>query len=170
MSFVRPEITALLTRWREAIGGVILFLTGAWWAVFQSGPMVWIGAVLALIGMAIVYSGVQRGRFRNTGDGPGMIRIDEGQITYFGPLTGGMIALSDVIRIELDRSAKPAHWKMVQSGYPPLFVPVTADGADALFDAFAALPGFNSASMLAEMKMQDCNVVVIWQKHNPPLH
>jgi hypothetical protein len=44
-------------------------------------------------------------------------------------------------------------------------VPLTANGADALFDSFVALPGFRTDQMLAEMHRKTApRTVVIWEK------
>ena len=36
--------------------------------------------------------GLRRLQFGQTGRGPGVVKVDEGQIAYFGPLTGGAVA------------------------------------------------------------------------------
>ena len=41
---------------------------------------------------------------------------------------------------------------LVQPGQPPLQIPLTATGAEALFDAFATLPGIRTERMLREMR------------------
>ncbi len=77
------------------------------------------------------------------------------------------MAASDLVRLELDRRGKPAHWVLEQPGQPPLYVPVTAEGAEALFDAFSALPGLRTERMLAELAAQGRGRVVIWQRGAP---
>ena len=37
----------------------------------------------------------------------GAVQVDEGQIAYFGPLTGGTVAVRDLQRLRLDGGAKP---------------------------------------------------------------
>ena len=92
MSFLRPEAKAELWRWREVLGGIAVALIGLW---LVAGP----GLLLAIPGYALILAGVifvwiggQRVRFRKTGLGAGAVQVDEGQIAYFGPLTGGVIA------------------------------------------------------------------------------
>ena len=165
MSFIRPEATAALLRWREALVGAGVLATGAWWVLGLGGLLGWIGGVVMLAGAALIFVGFQRARFRVPGRGPGLVRITEDQIVYFGPHTGGTVALSDLTRLGLLAGAEPAQWILSQPGQPDLHVPVTADGAEALFDAFARLPGLRTEHMLAQMKRRVATPVVIWQRH-----
>ena len=45
-------------------------------------------------------------------------------------------------------------------------IPVDAAGADALFDAFAALPGLRTERMLAELADDKTLSVVIWERRS----
>lgn len=166
MSFLRPEAKAELWRWREVLGGIAVALIGLW---LVAGP----GLLLAIPGYALILAGVifvwiggQRVRFRKTGLGAGAVQVDEGQIAYFGPLTGGVIALREMERLSLERAAYPAHWKLEQPGQNPVMIPVDAAGADALFDAFAALPGLRTERMLAELADDKTLSVVIWERRS----
>jgi hypothetical protein len=49
-------------------------------------------------------------------------------------------------------------------GQDPVMIPINAAGSDALFDAFARLPGLRTERMLAEMKAQHGHAVVIWER------
>ena len=104
------------------------------------------------VGALLIIAGIQRGRFRTGSGGPGVVQIVEGRIAYFGPLTGGTAELGQLSRLVLDPSGKPPHWLLHQPGQLPLAIPLTAEGADALFDAFATLPGLQTERMLAEMR------------------
>lgn len=164
MTFFRPEARAALWRWREGFAGVALALLGLW---LVSGP----GFLLAVPGYAalaggalLAWLGVQRGRFRGTDGGAGAVQVDEGQVTYFGPLTGGTIALREMDSLTLDGTMFPAHWRLVQNGEPPLLIPVNAAGTEALFDAFAALPGLRTERMLTNLRTASHQAVVIWQR------
>lgn len=164
MSFVRPEVHATLWRWREVLTGVGVAALGAYWISGPGGLLGWIGWALVATGLALGVVGVQRLRFRLSGDGPGFVQVDEGQIAYFGPLTGGAIAASELERLTLDPGARPAHWILEQPGQPPLHIPVAANGADSLFDVFAALPGLKTETMLAELQGRATHPVVIWER------
>lgn len=163
MSFVRPEASAQLLRWREALIGLACLLPGAWWALTGTGLMPYIGTLFVVIGIVLILVGRQRARFRLPGRGPGIVRVTEDQIAYFGPLTGGAVALDDLTRLGLDSTGKPAHWVLSQSGQPDLCIPLTAEGAETLFDAFARLPGLQTEHMLAQMRIHAAAPVVIWR-------
>ena len=170
MSFVRPEARQAVWRWREVLVALGVLSLGGYWAFGTPGLLHWVGYAVLILGAVLLAAGIQRVRFRAGHGGPGVVQVDEGQVAYFGPLTGGAIALSELTRLSLDPTAKPAHWVLSQPGQPDLQVPVTATGADALFDAFASLPGIRTERMLVEMKRQAGQPVVIWQKHAARLH
>ena len=175
MTFFRPEAMAAVIRWREVLLGGALALLGVWWLVGPGRLMTIPGAALTFGGAALVWVGIQRGRFRGPGGGVGTVLDDEGEITYFGPLTGGSVSLRELTRLTLDKSHHPAHWRLDQPGQPPLMIPVNADGADILFDAFATLPGLPTERMLAALRAPGRASVVIWERENTrlrttPLH
>ena len=162
--FLRPEVQALLWRWREMVAGVVLALIGLW-LVLGPGFLLAVPGFALLIGGAVsVWLGIQRGRFRGADGGAGAVQVDEGQVTYFGPLTGGTIALREMDRLSLDRALFPAHWRLEQLGQPAVLIPVNAAGSEALFDAFATLPGLKTERMLQELNATRHQAVVIWQK------
>jgi hypothetical protein len=107
---------------------------------------------------------VQRARFRDAGDGPGAVQVDEGQIAYFGPLTGGVVALTALERLSLDATQEPAQWLLEVPGQEALLIPVNAAGSEALFDAFATLPGLRTERMLSELRGTRRHAVVIWER------
>lgn len=162
--FFRPEAKAALWRWREVVGAVGLAMLGLWWAFGPGGLLAVPGWAMVLGGGALCVVGVQRARFRRAGDGPGAVQVDEGQIAYFGPLTGGVIALQALERLTLDSSLTPAHWQLEVPGQEPVYIPVNAAGSDALFDAFARLPGLRTERMLAELNAGTHHAVVIWER------
>lgn len=165
MSLVRPEAKAALWRWRECLSGAAVLTLGLYWAWFTGGGLLhWIGYVVASGGLALIVAGVPRGRFRTGGGGPGVVKIIEGQITYFGPLNGGAVALTEVRALRLDPRGKPAHWVLEQTGQPPLHIPLNAEGAEALFDAFAALPGLDTAMLVTRMRAPGDVPTQIWQR------
>lgn len=164
MTFFRPEAVAAVLRWREVLVGLGLGLLGLW---LVSGP----GFLLAIPGyafvaggIALIWMGIQRGRFRGPDGGAGAVQVVEGQIAYFGPLTGGTVALGEIDSLTLEGGMHPAHWRLTQKGQPPLLIPVNAAGADALFDAFAALPGLKTERMLGALQSDRDQTVVIWHR------
>ncbi|MGY3437964.1 MULTISPECIES: hypothetical protein [unclassified Marinovum] len=173
MSFFRPEAQAALWRWREVLAGGLLLVVGLWWGFGARGWMInGVGYGLCLMALALLVLGLQRARFRAGSDGPGVVQVVEGRVAYFGPLTGGAVDMADLSRLSLDRRLHPAHWVLVQPGIDPLHIPVTAKGADILFDAFATLPGLRTEFMLRELARETSNESVIWlrDKTVPALH
>ena len=171
MSFIRPEAQAQLWRIRELLVAAAAVLLGLYWVLGPKGLVGWIGWLLIAAGVALAVVGLRRLQFGQTGRGPGVVKVDEGQIAYFGPLTGGAVALSELTRLSLDRAARPAHWVLDQPGSDPLHIPVNAAGADVLFDTFAALPGLRTGRMLTELNSTSRTFVVLWQKSShQPVH
>ncbi|MDW3222824.1 MAG: hypothetical protein R8G34_08055 [Paracoccaceae bacterium] len=161
---IRPEAKAQLMRWREVLVGSFMVFLGLWWLLGPGRLLILPAIGLLVVGAGVIWVGVQRTRFRSIGEGPGTVSVDEGQITYFGPLTGGVVALREVSQLVLDKSLFPAHWRLLQPGQPELLIPINAEGADGLFDAFATLPGLRTERMLHAMQGQDQHLIVIWQK------
>ena len=164
MSFLRPEAVAQINRWREALLGAGSGFIGFWWITGPGCLMALPGTGLLVLGGALIWVGLQRGRFRGAQGGLGTVQVDEGQITYFGPLSGGAVAVQDLTAITLDRSFFPAHWRLEAPGAPPVHIPVNAEGADALFDAFASLPGLRMERMLAALQVKSKTPEILWQR------
>ncbi len=162
--FFRPEAKAALWRWREVLVGVGLALFGLWWIVGPGFLLALPGWALLLGGVALGLVGFQRARFRGAGDGPGAVQVDEGQIAYFGPLTGGVVSLAALERLSLDATAIPAHWRLDAPDQAAVMIPVNAAGSDALFDAFSKLPGLRTERMLSELRSRRSHAVVIWER------
>ncbi|MQQ08727.1 hypothetical protein GFB49_09705 [Epibacterium sp. SM1979] len=164
MSFIRPEARAALWHWRELIAAAALALFGLRLILWSFGFWQVSGWALLLVSVIVAIIGGQRLRFRLSGRGPGVVKVDEGQIAYFGPLTGGAVAASELERLRLDHTAKPAHWLLEQPGQPPVAIPVNATGAEGLFDVFASLPGLKTERMLEELHRRGPHQVVIWER------
>ncbi|MEP2530035.1 hypothetical protein [Shimia sp.] len=169
MSFIRPEARAALYRWREVLVGGMIVLLGLWWAS-GFGLLQWLGFGLLILGGALTVAGVQRARFRAGQGGPGVVQVDEGEVMYLGPLNGGTVAMRDLERLELDGGSRPAVWVLTQTGQLGVQIPVNAEGAEALFDAFSTLPGLKTEAMLTQLQARPDHPVVIWQKSGIWLH
>lgn len=171
MSFIRPEAKLALWRWREVLVAGFVLILGLSWINGPGGLLGWIGWLLVAVAIATAVIGVQRARFRTGTGGQGVVTVDEGQITYFGPLDGGIIATREIERLALDPTSTPAHWVLEQPGQAVLHIPVNAEGAEALFDVFSALPGLKTEHMLAELNGGSAHPVVIWERTpSRPLH
>ncbi len=169
MSFIRPEVVAQLLRWREALAAVGVTILGLWALGRGLGRGDWllqgVGGVLILGGAVVAWAAIQRARFRGGGQGPGLVRVTERQITYMGPIHGGAVALSRLEELALvPAGGGDRHWMLHHEDGPPLAIPLSADGAEALFDAFAALPGLDTARLVAAVERGDAGKQVIWTR------
>jgi hypothetical protein len=172
MSFIRPEAQAAILRWREVAVGLVVLLMGVWMAS-GFGVLRWVGYGVFLLGALVVFTGVQRARFRTGKGGPGVVQVDEGEVMYYGPWWGGSVALRDVSRIELAGGGETTVWRLYQPGQAALVIPANADGAEALFDAFATLPGMRTGQMLHALNSRadgEDHPVVIWSSGAARLH
>ncbi|MDH2325622.1 hypothetical protein QCN27_01950 [Cereibacter sp. SYSU M97828] len=156
---IRHEIREGLHRWREVIAAGLIAVFGLWligkgWFL---GP---IGALLLALGAALALNGWRRLRFAGSGDGLGVVSVDEGQVSYLAPEVGGFIALSELVELRLLSVQGRRMWRLRQSDGQALLIPVDAAGADKLFDAFASLPGMDVSRLLAANPD-----MVVWTRH-----
>ncbi len=171
MEIIRPEIQQAINRFRDAIAGVGVSVLGLYWALGSTGGLAIIGTSMAIAGALLVFAGIQRGRFRTGAGGPGVVLVDEGQITYYGPIEGGSAVISELNRVELDPGAAASpEWVLHQFGAGPLRIPTNAEGAEALFDVFSALDGLETEKMLAALEKTRDHQVEIWRAGRATSH
>lgn len=165
MSFIRPNAQDALKRWREALIGAAVMLVGLYWMFGVSpGLLTYIGYLALFLGAVLFFAGLQRGRARIGGGGPGVVQIVERRIGYFGPLDGGMVDLEAITSIRLDPTQHPRHWIIAQDTGPALHIPVNAEGADMLFDTFASLPGLSPGRITATLNDDGATPIVLWRR------
>lgn len=160
---IRAEARAALWRWREVIAGGLcggLGLRG----VQSFGLWVWLGWGALALGAVLILTGVPRARFRARGRGPGLVEVDELQLRYMGPFSGGEMALDTVMVVALGRMAGAPGWVLTNAFGERITIPVEATGADSLFDAFSALPGFRMERALSAIGAGHAEVVTIWRR------
>lgn len=167
MNFIRPEVRDAVWRWREVLIGIVALGFGLRLALTSFGALFLIGCGFAIGGAALLVSGVQRGRFRSEGGGSGVVEIDERRITYFGPFGGGAVAVDDLVEIGVDPSRS---WLIRDAFGTHLLIPMNAEGADALFDAFSAVPGLGGARLVEAVRSSPRQYTVIWEKPQGRLH
>ncbi len=161
MSFIRPEAQAALMRWREFVIGMGLDLAGLVTVFGPTRANLIFGVLLMSLGTVLMFVGLQRARFRSTGGGAGVVDVDERQISYFGPAAGGVVALEDLTRIAV---VPPHSWELTDIFGKSLEIPVNAEGAEALFDAFAALPGVSAARLADATRVRPVARTSVWEK------
>lgn len=165
MNFIRPEVHAAILRWREALVGAGILVLGLYWVLgVTPGLLTWIGYLALFLGTALVLAGLQRGRARVGGGGPGVVQVVERRIGYFGPLNGGLVDLDAITSLSLDPSEHPRHWVITHEGGPALHIPVNAEGADVLFDTFASLPGLSPGRVASTLKQEGAGPIVLWRR------
>lgn len=167
--FLRPEVLAFLTRWREALLGLLLAVLGLYWALTAFGSLRYVGMVLGLAGAVLVREGVRRARLPAGGGGVGLVEVDERQITYFGPRGGGTVSLDSLNRVEIVTTAdgplaSDLFWCLHGDDGPPLMIPHDAEGAAALYDALTALPGVDFEQVIAAMGSTEPNRFAVWRR------
>lgn len=161
---IRPAARAQLWRWREVGAAAAVGIIGAYWATQTFGLLQYLGYAVCLAGVLLAIVGWQRGRFRSTTQGQGVVTVIEGQVTYFGPYSGGVIAIDDIACIHLHQERDQKTWIIEQPAQPPVIIPVDARGSDQLFDAFATLPGLKIERMLSQLSQSRDGSVLIWRR------
>jgi hypothetical protein len=166
--FFRPEAMALVMRWREALIAVGVGALGLWIAV-RPGPIVsGFGYALTAFGAILLFLALRRIRFARKGEGPGVVTLDEGRISYLGPYYGGTLAVQDLTRLALRRGGDGlSHWVLAHPD-GVLVIPTNAVGADVLFDAFTTLPGLNMAYLLRNLNATSPGTVTLWSTQDRP--
>jgi hypothetical protein len=166
--FFRPEAKALIWRFRDVWGALVVLALGVYWAITGLGFVTWLGYIIAAVGVMLLVAGVQRGRFRQGSDGPGIVQITERRLAYFGPLSGGVMDINDLSRLSFDPTGHPApYWVLTGPEADDIAIPTTATGAEALFDTFSSLPGIKTEAILGVLSDPPEHRVVIWSR---PVH
>jgi hypothetical protein len=162
---IRPEAAATILRWREAILGVTGILLGAGMMATSTGLPALLGLALALIGVVLAVTGLRHARFDVSDEiAPGVVEVVEGQITYLSPITGGSVALDDLVEVVFRRTAMgEAFWRLV-STESTLYIPEGARGAEQLLDALSPLPGFDGGRMIRAVRSRRETTVKVWSR------
>lgn len=162
---IRPELREALLRWREVAGALALSAGGLWVFTFGGWFYQGLGVAIVVAGFAGVVVALRRMRFRRAVDQPGIVEVDEGQLRYFGPYGGGFAALPEVVALDLvpDRDGG-RWWRLSERGGNVLSIPVAAEGADLLFDAFATLPGLSGTDLLSALDAPGDRAVTVWRR------
>ena len=171
---IRPELRAALARWREVIGAAVVAALGLWVASGGGYLLVPVGLLVAALGVGLAVQGWRRLRFAQGSDAPGVVTVDEGQISYMGPQLGGFVSVPELAELRLITLRGRRLWRLRQVDGQVLLIPVDAAGAEGLFDVFATLPGLDMAALLAALEPQGDGsgrglvvgeqMVVVWRR------
>ena len=161
---IRPEVAAFLTRWQEVIFAAAVAGFGLWLVILGGYILMPIGGALVLLSLSMAVLALRRLQFSRPTTAQGMVEVDEAQIGYYGPDDGGFISLQDMVELRLLRIAGRQMWRLKQSDGQALLIPLDAQGAAALFDAFAALPDMDTAALVAGLSGETAEIKPIWRR------
>ncbi|MGC9420750.1 MAG: hypothetical protein ACP5EN_17430, partial [Rhodovulum sp.] len=115
MSLIRPDLLEQLLRWRDLFGALFIAGLGVW--VFRFGGYFYqgLGVLFGLVGVGLAIAALRKLRFHVSGGAPGVVQVDEGQITYLAPVGGGFVALSELTAVEMAFDAVGGRlWRLSQ--------------------------------------------------------
>lgn len=148
---IRPEFLAMLRRFSEVIWAATILGFGLWLIILGGYLLTPVGTAIGAFGVAWGLLALRRLRFAQTVEAPGIVEVDEGQIGYLGPQSGGYVSIPELTELRLLSLRGRRVWRLKQADGQALLIPVDATGADKLFDAFASLPGMNTLALVAAL-------------------
>ncbi|MEO0819186.1 MAG: hypothetical protein AAF074_02060 [Pseudomonadota bacterium] len=171
---LNPEATAFLRRWWETAAALAVLGLGALrlfgWLTDGHAVEGVAGAVLVLGGALWLRTALTRALLAGSRRAPGIAAVREGEIAYFGPETGGVMAIDALLRVEV--VARPAlHgpvWRLTGEDGTVLHIPAGAQGAGAVLDALLGLPGFRYAEALQTGRGRGSGTVLVWERAAGP--
>ena len=174
---IRPEVTALFHRYREALGAAVIVLAGLWMMGLGGYVLFPLGLLIGGIGAVLTVNALRKARFAQAVAAPGIVELDEAQVAYLAPELGGFLSLDELTEIRLLTLRGRRVWRLKQADGQALLIPVDAQGADRLFDAFANLPGMDTQALVAALQPSPAaqgtlslaaETRVIWRKQTGP--
>lgn len=170
MSFVRREAADTLRRYGEPVLYAVLAVWGLWHGATLILRGAWTGWVLAGIGLVAALGMIGAAEralvaWRSRRAGPGTVSIREGQIAYFGPVGGAVLALDALtaVDIRVDRQTG-RHWILTDEIGQIVEIPAGADGAVALLDRLGTLRDFNHSAVIGAMRTRGAGRICIWRR------
>ena len=175
MSFIRPEAREALRHYGVpaalTVAGAALIWKG--WGLMASGA--WVGFVLIVVGcfacLALV-GAVERAvlGWRGRRGGPGMVSIEEGRISYFGPDGGSILALDalvlvDIVTTDAGPLGEDLFWLLADESGQIAAIPAGAQDADKLLDTLGQLPGFDHIGVVRAMGSTEKARFPIWRRY-----
>lgn len=152
MTLIRPEVTALFHRYSGAITAGAIVLLGLWLMALGGYVLFPLGLIIGGIGVTLTVTALRKARFAQDVTAPGIVELDEAQVGYFAPELGGFLSLDELVELRILSLRGRRVWRLKQADGQALLIPVDAAGSDRLFDAFANLPGMDSAALVAALQ------------------
>jgi hypothetical protein len=151
MTLVRPEVSEVLRKGQEVIAAAGILAFGLWLIWLGGLVLMPLGLLVAALAAILARQAWRRMRFTQTVAAPGMVELDEAQVGYLGPGEGGFLSLKELVELRILRVQGRRMWRLKQADGQALLIPVDAQGADRLFDAFATLPGMDTGALVAAL-------------------
>lgn len=175
MSFIRPEAAKFLRSYAEVFAGGLIALIGLYNILRPGWVLQALGVVCILAGGAIAYTAFRRARFPAAKDGPGVVEVDERQISYFSAYSGGAVSIEALARIRIETTdsgpwGEDMYWIFEEDGGNTLHIPASASNIEGLFDAFSALDGVNYDAVTKATGSTENGEFLIWSKQRAQLH
>ncbi|MEP5761949.1 MAG: hypothetical protein ABJ327_22075 [Litoreibacter sp.] len=175
MSFIRPDAEKFLRSYAEVFAGAVIMAIGTYNLTRMGWVLQFLGAVALLAGGAIAYTAYRRARFPAAQDGPGVVEVDERQISYFSAFSGGSVSIEALARISITTQdtgpiGSDMVWYLEEDGGNALQIPASASGIERLFDAFSPLSGVDYDAITAASRSTQNGTVQIWTKERAQLH
>ena len=126
---IRPEVTALAQRYREMIAAAIPAVLGLWLVRLGGLLLAPIGTVMIALSVAWAVMAWRRIRFAQPTEAPGVVEVDEAQIGYLGPTSGGFFSIVELVELRLLTLRGRRLWRLKQADGQALLIPVDAAGA-----------------------------------------
>lgn len=172
MSFIRPEAATFLRQWGLpailAVVGMALIWKG--WILTAQGA--WVGVVLMVLGAfcGLTLVGVVEralAGWRGRHGGPGIVTVEEGRISYFGPQGGGILALDALTLVEIVTTdngpvGEDLCWRLADSLGQQVVIPGGAKGTQDMLDTLGTLPGFDHLAVVRAMGSTSQARFAIW--------
>lgn len=178
MSFIRPEATATIRRWLEPglLGILAAVMLWAGLSRLVRGELFGIGVTLmgGILAVMAATAAIRRlASRRGTGDGPGVVTVEEGRIAYMGPEEGGVVAVDALVSVEivtrwLGAEGRQVTWILADEFGQRLSIPGSAVDTERLFDALSILDGISYQAVVDSIFSPEDGRFMVWRRPPPP--
>lgn len=173
MSFFRPEAITILRHWGlpAALAAAGLYAIWRGWHLVSSGA--WTGYILMTLGLfacLALFGTVERALtgWRGRRGGPGVVTIEEGRISYYGPRAGGVLGIDTLVGVDIVTTddgpfSDDLFWVLSDQWGQQVVIPGGAKGAEALPDTLGSLQGFDHMAVMKAMSSTANARFEIWR-------
>lgn len=165
--FIRPELIKWLSRNTEALISGCILSAGVlmlWRGVLTGGVLpISLGVLLILVALPLLQRAVRRLRL-SRGHSPGVVLFDERRVGFFGPEGGGFLETDHLYGVDFETGPEGPQWLLIGEEATNLRLPVSAKGAEGLYDLFTTLPGFPVEHALSHLEASLPGRQRIWRR------